>query len=188
VIDLSDGQRASRRFTFKSIGASQVTKEVKMTIMAGTRNFLRSAFVGVLAIGAATLMLPGAAEAGPSPHRVSERLDRIAYEVDRVRDIRSLHRKDRKIDRLQSRLHKLDRISDRQRGRRARRNDARIDRLQHRLRRMERRVEARLDRRRDDRRYDRRHDWRYDRSYDRRDRDREWSYRGPVTVYGNYGY
>ena len=148
----------------------------------------RNTTIAVMAIGATMLMLPSTAEAGVGPQRVAERLERIAYEVNRVSDIRGLHRKDRKIDQLQSRLHKLERITDRHRGRRARRNDAQIDRLQHRLRRMEHRVEARMDHRRD-RRRDWRRDERRDRRYDDRRYDRHgWNSRGPAIVRGVFGY
>ena len=116
----------------------------------------RNLVLGVLAVGATTLMLPGSAEARPGPQKVAHALERIAYDASRIRDIRGLRRQDAAIDRLQARLHRLDRITDHQRGRRARRNDATIDRLQHRLNRMERRIEARMERRRGHRRDDRR--------------------------------
>ena len=118
-----------------------------MTMMNRVTRMARGAVIGLLAIGATVLMLPGTAGAAPGPYQIAERLDRIAYQTDRIRDIRGLYRKDAAIDRLRSRLHRLERITGHQRGRRARRNGHVIDRLQHRLRRMERRIEARIERR-----------------------------------------
>ena len=148
-----------------------------MTMMKRVTRMARGAVIGVLAIGATTLMLPGTAEAKPGPHRIAERLDRIAYKTDRIPDIRGLHAKDAAIDRLQSRLHRLERITKHQRGRRARRNGHIIDRLQHRLHRMERRVEARIERRqarRDHRRDYRTGYWGYRTGY--------WGTRPPVII------
>ncbi len=123
-----------------------------MTRMNRSARMARNAVIGVLAIGAAMLMLPGTAGAGSgphqlAPHQIAQRLDRIAYKVNDIPGIRGLHRKDAVIDRLQSRLHRLERITEHQRGRRARRNGHIIDRLQQRLRRMERRIEAKIERR-----------------------------------------
>ncbi len=147
----------------------------------------RRTVVGVLAIGAAMLVLPGIAEAAPGSQQIAQRIDRIADKVDRIPDIRGLYRKDAAIDRLQSRLHRLERITDHQRGRRARRNGKQIDRLQRRLRKMERRVEARIERR-ETRRERGRLDWhrhdrhRHDRDWRGRGRDRD--HRGPAIVFG----
>jgi hypothetical protein len=138
-----------------------------------------------MAIGAAVLTLPAAAEARSGPQQVAQKLERIAYATNRVPEIRGLRRQDTEIDRLQSRLHRLDRISDRQRGRLARRNEATIKRLQNRLRRMERRVEAKIARRGEDR-YGRR-DWRRDgRRDDGRDgrRSSDRGYSEPTVVFG----
>lgn len=123
-----------------------------MTMMNRVTRMARGAVIGGLAIGAAMLLLPGTAGAAPgphqiAPHQIAQRLDRIAYKADRIPGIRGLYRRDAAIDRLQSRLHRLERITEHQRGRRARRNGHIIDRLQHRLRRMERRIEAKIDRR-----------------------------------------
>ncbi len=131
-----------------------------MTRMTGIIGMARNAMIGVLAIGATILMLPATAEAGPGPHKIAYKLDRIVYATNQVPGIRGLYRQDAEIDRLQSRLHRLDRISYRQNGRRARRNDATIEHLQHRLRRMERRVEAKIARRQVGRHA--RRDWRRD--------------------------
>jgi hypothetical protein len=87
---------------------------------------------------------------GPNPREISRRIDRIAYQVEDIRDIRGPRRKLTKIDRLQARLARLEAITEHQRGRRARRNDHRIDRLQHRLRRIEHRIERRVEARRYD--------------------------------------
>lgn len=105
----------------------------------------RNIAAGLAVLSAAVLAEPGSATAA-SPNKVSDRLDRIAYEVERIPDIRGLRHQDRAIDRLQEQLTRLDRITDGQRGRQARANAHRIDRLQHRLARMEYRIEARLDR------------------------------------------
>lgn len=118
-----------------------------MTMMKRGLRMARGAVLGVLAIGAAMLMLPGTAGAGSSPHKIARQIERIAYKADRIPDIRGLYRKDAAIDRLQSRLRRLERVTDHQRGRRAQRNGRIIDRLQHRLRRMERRIEAKIERR-----------------------------------------
>lgn len=126
---------------------------VQMTLATKFTRLARTLTIGALAIGAATMALPSAAEAGSKyhPREVSERLDRIAYNVERIPEIRGPRRQHEAIDRLQQRLHRLDRITGHQRGRRARSNDVRIERLQHRLRRMERQVAYRTNRR-DDRR------------------------------------
>ena len=120
----------------------------------------RNLVIGALALGVSGLALPDAAVAGggsgPGPREISERLERISYQVERIQDIRGRHRKGDKIDRLQARLYRLEAITEHQRGRRARRNDARIDRLQRRLWRMERRADARGHRRG--------HGWRDDRN------------------------
>ncbi len=157
-----------------------------MTMMKRVTRMARGAVIAVLAVGAAMLVLPGTAAATPGPHRIAERLDRIAYKTDRIPDIRGLHAKDAAIDRLQSRLHRLERITEHQRGRRARRNGRIIDRLQHRLHRMERRVEARIERRqaRSYHRRDHRRDYRRD---DRRTgywgyRTGYWGTRPPVII------
>ena len=145
-------------------------------MMSRVTGMARSAMIGMLALGATALMLPGSAEASAGPRQIAHKLERIADKVERIPDIRGLRRQDTAIDRLQARLNRLERVTDHQRSRRARRNGKIIDRLQHRLRRMERRIEARLDRR--DRRRDHRND---DRRDDRRDRD--WSYGGPAVVF-----
>ena len=135
-----------------------------MQKMTGVTRIARNAVIGVLAVAAAALVLPGSAEAGSGSGEVAIVLGIIADDVDHLPKIRGLRRQDAEIDRLQARLHRLDRISDRQRGRRARRNHAKIDRLQHRLHQMERRIEARIERRRhrrDDRRADHRRDHRH---------------------------
>jgi hypothetical protein len=111
--------------------------------------------IAALAIGAATMALPTAAEAASGSREISKRLNRIAYQVEHIPEIRGPRRQTQAIDNLKKRLYRLNRISDDQRGRRARKNDARIDRLQHRLHRMERQAAYRIDRR-DDRRDDRR--------------------------------
>ena len=113
--------------------------------------------IAALAIGAATMVLPTAAEAASGSRKIAQRLDRIAYQVEHIPEIRGPRRQTKEIDNLKRRLHRLDRISDDQRGRRARKNDARIDRLQHRLHRMERQAAYRIDRR-EQRRVDRRDD------------------------------
>jgi hypothetical protein len=108
--------------------------------------------VRTFAIGAATMALPGTAAAGSDAREISHKLDRIAYQVKSIPEIRGPRRQSAAIDRLQKRLYRLDRVNDHQRGCRARANDTRIERLQHRLNRMERRVAYRADRR--DSRYD----------------------------------
>jgi tetrahydromethanopterin S-methyltransferase subunit G len=128
---------------------------MQMTMMTGFGRLARTMAIGALAIGAATMVLPGTAAAAPSAREISHRLDRISYEVERIPQIRGPHRQDKAIDNLQERLYRLDRITRYQRDRRARVNEARIDRLQNRLHRLERRVAYRQDRR-DDRRADRR--------------------------------
>ena len=105
----------------------------------------RNIALGFAALSAAVLTLPGNAAAA-SAQRVSDQLNQIAYEVDRIPDIRNLRQQDRAIDRLQEKLDRLDRVTDDHRGKRARANAQQIDRLQHRLARMEYRIEARLDR------------------------------------------
>ena len=156
-----------------------------MTMMKRVTRMVRGAVIGVLAIGAAMLMLPGSAEAASGPHQIAQRLDRIAYKVDRIPDIRGLYAKDAAIDRLQARLRRLERITGHQRGRRARRNGRIIDRLQNRLQRMERRIEARIDRReaRRDHRRDHRRDYRrdYRRGYWGY-RTGYWGTRSPVII------
>ena len=129
-----------------------------MTMIERVTRMARGAIIGGLALGAAMLVQPGAAEAGSGAHRIAYRLESIAYRVDRIPALRGLHAKDAAIGRLQARLHRLERINGHQRDRRARRNGQIIDRLQYRLQRMERRIEARItrraarrDRRRDDR-------------------------------------
>lgn len=117
---------------------------------AGTPRFKRLArtlAIGAAALGLSVAALPAAAEDGPPPREVSQRIERIAHQVERVSYIRNPYRQDARIDRLQSRLARLEAITERQRGRRARRNGARIDALQYRLHRMERRAERRIDRR-----------------------------------------
>ena len=124
---------------------TQITRGLRMTSVA--------------ALAAATLMvLPASAGAGPRPYEIADRLDRIAYRVERVREIRNPYRQDARIDALQDRLRRLEWISEHQRGRLARANERRIDRLQHRLHRMERRAERRIDRR-ERRRHDRGRHW-----------------------------
>lgn len=130
---------------------------MQMTFVTRLSRLARAMAIGTLAIGAAMVALPTAADAASNPREIAQRLDRIAYQVERVPKIRGARQQNVAIDRLQKRLHRLDRISDDQRGRRARVNDAQIDRLQYRLRRMEQRIAYRDDRR-DYRRYDRRSD------------------------------
>ncbi|MFQ5565531.1 MAG: hypothetical protein ACE5EU_04130 [Paracoccaceae bacterium] len=145
--------------------------------MSRVTRMARGAVIGVLAIAATMLVLPGTAVAGPGPHKIADKLERIAYRVDRIPDIHGLYAKDAAIDRLQARLHRLERISEHQRGRRARRNRHIIDRLQHRLRRMEHRVEARIERREARRNYRRgyRHGyWGYRTGY--------WGTRPPAII------
>lgn len=154
-----------------------------MTKVTTISRHARNLAAGALVLGAATVMLPSeVAAAAPGPHRIAERLDHIAYQVQRIPEIRGLRNQDAEIDRLQRRLHRLENITERQRGRRARLTEERIDRLQYRLSRMERRVEARLERRRDYRhghwhdhsRNHWRNHWRHD---DRRDwRDGRFGY------------
>jgi hypothetical protein len=143
------------RFTFRLAGTNEpdqatendnATQEASMTKMAGIIGMARNAMIGVLAIWATVLILPATAEAGPGPQNIAYNLERIAYATNQVPGIRGLHRQDVEIDRLQSHLYRLDRISYHQHGRRARLNDANIERLQYRLRRMENRVEAKIAR------------------------------------------
>ncbi len=157
VIDPCGGFGGPERLNFKQSG----TQEAVMNMMSRVTGRARSAMIGMLAFGATALILPGSAEAVADPRQIANRLERIA-------DIRGLRRQDTAIDGLQARLNRLERITDHQRGRRARRNGKIIDRLQLRLRLMERRIEARLDRR----------------DY-RRDYRRDWGsrYGGPAVVY-----
>ena len=120
---------------------------MQTTIVTKFNRLAQTLAIAALAIGAATMVLPTAAEAASGPHKIAQRLDRIAYQVEHIPEVRGPRRQDKAIDTLQKRLHRLDRISDDQRGRRARKNDARIDRLQHRLHRMERQAAYRIDRR-----------------------------------------
>ena len=140
-----------------------------MNMMSRVTGMVRSAMIGMLALAATALILPGSAEASAGPRQIANKLERIADKVERIPDIRGLRRQDTAIDGLQARLNRLERITDHQRGRRARRNGKIIDRLQNRLRRMERRIEARLDLR--DYRRDYRRDW-------------DSRYGGPAVVFG----
>jgi hypothetical protein len=136
---------------------------MQMTRVTRFPRLVRTLAIGALAIGAATMALPGTAAAGSAAREISHKLDRIAYQVKSIPEIRGPRRQRAAIDRLQKRLYRLDRVNDHQRGRRARANDMRIERLQHRLNRMERRVAyraGRRDSRYGDRRYDRRSDGR----------------------------
>ena len=170
-----------------------------MMRMTGIIGMARSAMIGVLAIGAATLMLPATAEAGPGPQKIAHKLDRLAYETKQVPGVHGLRHQDKEIDRIQSRLQRLERISYQQRGRRARRNDTTIDHLQHRLRRMERRIETKIAHRengrygRNDGRRDVRGVGRRDGGYDhgrdgRWGRDRNQGNSGPSVVFGGYNW
>jgi len=120
-----------------------------MTRSNGTplRRLARSLAIGTLAFGVSAAALPQLAAADhPGPRAIAEQIDRIAWQVDQIRDLRSPYRQDARIDRLQHRLDRLEAINDRERGRLARQNDDRIDRLQHRLARMEQRAERRIER------------------------------------------
>lgn len=109
----------------------------------------------ILAMAAALLLATGApvtAEAGSKsygkhrsgPHQIANKLERIHDDVSHLRKIKSPFRRDEKIDALQWRLHKLEKRSNRQRGRKARYNDDYIDDLQYKLRRIEKRNNKRL--------------------------------------------
>lgn len=117
-----------------------------------TRRFIRALAIGAVAIGVSAAALPSDAAASArgggyrGPHQIAYEIDRIAYQVREVAELRNPWRQDARIDRLQHRLVRLEAITNHQRGRLARRNDQRIDRLQARLYRMERRAERRIDR------------------------------------------
>ena len=127
----------------------------------------RSLAIGALVFGISAAALPGSASARTGSYEIAQRIDHIAYQVDRLREIRSPYRQDREIDRLQGRLHRLEKLNDRGHGRLTRRNGHAIDALQAQLRRMERRAERRIDDRRD---------WRRDSRYDRGDSRRDGGY------------
>lgn len=112
------------------------------------------------------LAAPGTAAAHATDGRLGWQVAEIARDVDRLPEIRSLHRRSAAIDRLQARLVRLERRAHHAHGRDARGTRARIDALQRQLARMERRVEHRLAARDDGRGYgrDTRHGdgrWRY---------------------------
>ena len=114
--------------------------------MTSPRTFL----LATAALAIATVGGVASAEAGARSNRVAERIANIQYQVEDLRSIRSPHRRDAEIDRLQSQLDRLEARSSNQRGRLARQNDAQIDQLQRRLARLERRNDrrgARFDRR-----------------------------------------
>ena len=133
----------------------------------------RNLSLGLAALTLAAVAPPGNATAGHEPHEITERIERVAYQVKRIKKIDSLRAQDRAIDRLQARLDRLERINDRQYGRRARKNADWIDRLQNRLARMEYRIEAQLDRRHGYR--DHRRAWERSRGHHRH-RDFTWRY------------
>jgi len=94
----------------------------------------RSVTLGLVAAAAVFGFSPGPAMADPHPREISRELDRIAYEADRARNIGNRNRRADTVDRLQDRLHSLERINKRWDGQMARSNDRRIDRLQRELR------------------------------------------------------
>ena len=114
-----------------------------MTGITKITRLARNLAIGALALGATTLMLPGTAVAASNAHIISQRLDRIAYKVSHVQDIRNPYRKNVAINDLQKRLYRLEKINWDQRGRRTRVNAERIDRLQYRLQRIERQASYR---------------------------------------------
>lgn len=127
--------------------------------MMKTSNIL---FAATLALGLVATTVPHPAEAGPRSARISAALDRIAVRIDDLRSIHNPYRRAEEIDRLQARLYRLERRSDRQRGRRARGNDHYIDALQARLARVERRNDRRIAR-----------------------QERDWYYAEPAPDYGS---
>lgn len=103
----------------------------------------RTLLLATAALAIATVGGVASAEAGARSNRVAERLANIEYQVEDLRSIRSPHRRDAEIDRLQAQLNRLEARSSNQRGRLARQNDAQIDQLQRRLVRLERRNDRR---------------------------------------------
>ena len=106
----------------------------------------RVIFAATLVLGLTAAVVPRPAEAGPRSARVSSALDGIALRIDDLRSIHNPYQRAEEIDRLQTRLYRLERRSDRQRGRRARRNDHHIHALQTRLAWIERRNDRRIAR------------------------------------------
>jgi hypothetical protein len=133
--------------------------EAPMTLTIQVLRSIRSLVLGVLAAGAVLAFVPEPALADPNPREVARELDRIAYDADRLRGVRSGSRQANEADRLLHRLNRLERANNDYSGQLARRNDPRIDSLQHELRAMERSARNR-DGRRYDRGNDRSHYWR----------------------------
>lgn len=116
------------------------------------KRLAKTVAAGLVALGVSMAVLPTAAsahEGREGPRAIAAEIDRVAYEVREIADMRNPYRQDARIDRLQQRLARLEAITEHQRGRLARQNDLRIDRLQARLHRMEYRAERRIDRRED---------------------------------------
>jgi hypothetical protein len=156
-----------------------------MIMVSKMTKITRGAIIGVLAAAAVMMALPGVAAAGHGSRTVKEWLERINVEIKHIGDIQGLYRQDREIGRMQSRLFRLERITQGQYGKRARKNRQSIDHLQRRLRKLERRVEAkiaRLEGYRDDRR-----DWHETTSWGY-GRDQDWGYRRSSAVYGGGGW
>ncbi|MEO1490574.1 MAG: hypothetical protein AAFV19_00285 [Pseudomonadota bacterium] len=144
-----------------------MTKFRKTLIALGAMIGLAVAAPGSAAAGGKALFV-----SNDNPFRVAEKIERIHYSVEDLRGIRDPFRRDKEIDRLQSRLKKLERRSYKQRGKQVKRNRYHIDRLQARLRHIEKKNNKRIRKARAAKRYDRAYGDRYDRRL-RADRERE---------------
>jgi len=109
---------------------------------------IRTAALGLLIAVAAAMVGPSIVRAESVPHAISDQLDGIAWEIERLPEIRNLARRVEEIDRLQRRIARLERTNDRYRSRKADENARRIDRMQAELRQLERHAWDRDERRR----------------------------------------
>ena len=96
---------------------------MQTTIATKFNRLAQTLAIAALAIGAATMVLPTAAEAASGPREIAQRLHRIAYQVEHIPEICGPRRQTQAIDNLQRRLYRLNRICDDQRGRRADQDD-----------------------------------------------------------------